>query len=566
MPTSVQSSKTSSSTESSAAWGRSSEPGLAFSDLDKARRGGHNGRGRGARNGRGRGVSRSQGPQNSISAEDTSISYTNGSKSAPSPTPTRKSNKTSTPSPATTTTTNIESYSQTSSCSVPGIVVSSNINTLPSPTTTKSHSKRRRQNTVKNSTSQSNQNQLRSNKNRSANSPTQTRASKDSPPHLAQSKSPNLPSPLHPPEMRTNIDALVQRVRAQAMGNNRPSTPGSHLDWAGDDDDSLPDLDDWGVKTPGPTQECHAMISPIIVDGLTPLPELHSSLPKTLAQDVVNPGVCHQTPSAAEDSVERQADNEPKVSVPTEVASSEREIRTGSSRASSNGTTLPTQVSLHPSLPPKPGRVNGRSHNISRATGGTRRNGSSPVYANVSQSAPKSPSAVIAVTSLDVSKQQASLSQTQKAGDADSEGLTASIHAPSKERKKLEDGRSGEGLEASIHAPNVSPSSNSEPVSEPNPTAVGGHNLGHTRAQTLGRPPFPRPFERFSRSGYATPHARNHLTNHGRTHSSPPTTSNHRPQHSRPVLTGDALSRLAKTIGGSTVPAAKTSSLTTSTD
>ena len=44
-------------------------------------------------------------------------------------------------------------------------------------------------------------------------------------------------------ELKSDIDALVERVRAVAM--DRPHTPGSHIDWA-DDDDSLPNLGDWG--------------------------------------------------------------------------------------------------------------------------------------------------------------------------------------------------------------------------------------------------------------------------------------------------------------------------------
>ncbi|KAI6035230.1 hypothetical protein F5J12DRAFT_778731 [Pisolithus orientalis] len=53
----------------------------------------------------------------------------------------------------------------------------------------------------------------------------------------------------HEAEVRHDIEALVERVRAVAMAENRPTTPGSHIDWAGDEDDSLPDLDDWGVTT-----------------------------------------------------------------------------------------------------------------------------------------------------------------------------------------------------------------------------------------------------------------------------------------------------------------------------
>src|SRR5882762_359398 len=93
---------------------------------------------------------------------------------------------------------------------------------------------------------------------------------KDVPPHL--SAGPDVTTF----DMKHNIDALVERVRAVAMDNNRPTTPGSHIDWAGDDDDSLPDLDDWGVTTSTSVigdKETNVDISPILVDGLKTLPE-----------------------------------------------------------------------------------------------------------------------------------------------------------------------------------------------------------------------------------------------------------------------------------------------------
>jgi hypothetical protein len=92
---------------------------------------------------------------------------------------------------------------------------------------------------------------------------------KDLPPHLASS--PDTPSF----DIRNNIDALVERVRAVAM--DRPHTPGSHIDWARDDDDSLPDLDDWGVISSkgGSTHDELEKISPILEGAeLTPLPNV----------------------------------------------------------------------------------------------------------------------------------------------------------------------------------------------------------------------------------------------------------------------------------------------------
>jgi hypothetical protein len=55
--------------------------------------------------------------------------------------------------------------------------------------------------------------------------------------------------PLDSPDMRREIDNLVEHVRAVAMDNTPSTSGGGHFDWAGDEDDSLPDLDDWGVTT-----------------------------------------------------------------------------------------------------------------------------------------------------------------------------------------------------------------------------------------------------------------------------------------------------------------------------
>src|SRR6266851_5056602 len=102
---------------------------------------------------------------------------------------------------------------------------------------------------------------------------------KNAPPHL--SAGPTVTSF----STKTNIDSLVEHVRALAM-DHRPSTPGSHIDWAGDEDDSLPDLDDWGVPSttvtsadpnPGATTSIEKaqleLMSPILDDSLKQLPQ-----------------------------------------------------------------------------------------------------------------------------------------------------------------------------------------------------------------------------------------------------------------------------------------------------
>ena len=110
---------------------------------------------------------------------------------------------------------------------------------------------------------------------------------KDLPPHLATAN-----STANTTELKTDIDALVERVRAVAM--DRPHTPGSHIDWA-DDDDSLPDLNDWGytegATAPAQPEEPPTSISPILEDALpqSAIPEVRigrePSLDETKPED-----------------------------------------------------------------------------------------------------------------------------------------------------------------------------------------------------------------------------------------------------------------------------------------
>ncbi|KAF8592371.1 hypothetical protein K439DRAFT_6208 [Ramaria rubella] len=77
--------------------------------------------------------------------------------------------------------------------------------------------------------------------------------SKETPPHMAALAS--APPDVQSFDLRTNIDTLVERVRAMAMAGSvvdkekdkegRYIPHEGHIDWAGDEDDTLPDLDDW---------------------------------------------------------------------------------------------------------------------------------------------------------------------------------------------------------------------------------------------------------------------------------------------------------------------------------
>jgi len=113
------------------------------------------------------------------------------------------------------------------------------------------------------------------------------------------------------------------------------------------------------------------------------------------------------------------------------------------------------------------------------------------------------------------------------------------------------------GLGASMHAPKGIVESVSAPANLSIYADTHAHDLirTHTRAHTVGRSPLPDStiyrqgdyMTRVVRSGHTTPRGG---FSHARTHSTPPGGDNHRSPHtSRPVITGDAISRLARTIG-----------------
>ena len=111
-------------------------------------------------------------------------------------------------------------------------------------------------------------------------SPSSPNPAKDLPPHLTPATS-TTPAT----DLKSDIDALVERVRSTAM--DRPHTPGSHIDWA-DDDDSLPDLNDWGfteVMTTSVRQEAHPVtIPPILEDA-----PLQSAIPEVRIEGEPSP-------------------------------------------------------------------------------------------------------------------------------------------------------------------------------------------------------------------------------------------------------------------------------------
>lgn len=299
---------------------------------------------------------------------------------------------------------------------------------------------------------------------------------RDRPPHLDVKKS--------------DIDALVERVRAAAMGEDRPTTPGSHIDWAGDDDDSLPDLNDWGVTASAAPQT--ETISPIIVDGLLSLPD---PVPKPTTPPINN-----------------QKDFEPNDHV-----DGTKPVPALNDKVN----TLPPKP-LHPSLPPKPA-VSTESFHSSRSQHKKPRPqaDSKPNHAGtlapISLSTPDQPAARSApipqqdiAVPVTVSRLEPPPMVSEFPGQSRSAPSNVTEYAP-----------------ASISRNNFQPS--------------------HMRAHTVGRPTYDEDNPKSRLPGSSTPRGAFHQ-HHNRTHSSPSSPS-HRPPHSRPVLTGDAISKLARTIG-----------------
>ena len=351
----------------------------------------------------------------------------------------------------------------------------------------------------------------------------QTVLHKDVPPHLAAA---------HEAEIRHDIDVFVERVRAVAMAENRPTTPGSHIDWAGDEDDSLPDLDDWGVTTTHTNatrdEDQSEEISPILADTLKPLPEPNSEVHQEEAREM-------ESYDAEPEQVQESSIEPSFVPLTTETATEQCIIAPTAVEESSSPTLSDGKLPLHPSLPPKPvaamESLRARGRSISK-----------------SSNLPSKPPMFVA-------EEEALTTKT--------EGLSESIHAPSTdERLALERVSSASsierGLTASIHAPVPGlPESHSAPsLLSTHPPSAGSR--AHSRSQTEGRLGIHQPHtappgtasHRHGRSGASSPLGK-HVFTHSRNHSTPAGDAASRlPQASRPVITGEAISRLARTIGG----------------
>ncbi|KAK2466504.1 hypothetical protein APHAL10511_002146 [Amanita phalloides] len=505
MATSVEPTKHSSGPDPSATrWGRTGDPGSAFDGIGKPVKARGSGRGRGGR----RGVAK-QSPDP-------------GTNSVPSASAIRKSSSTSGTSQTTTSPPSpVIGRIEKASTSFP--TVPSSPSTLTSPGSARPQNRRRRSN-AKNNTSQSRQT-----------SGAESRPTRQRPPELLPSQPilRNTTSPtrsVHAPnppntssDVKSNIDALVERVRASAVANHRSGTPGSHIDWAGDDDDSLPDLDDWGIKSPVPVTG-NVMISPILMDGLTPLPE-STSLDQAQHQvDIlveesiqVHHSDAAQPPSDHDgQSVTKGVDDADRPAADRVFNEAKKSVDTQETQASDNLSKL---VSLHPSLPPRPAspmQQNARQPNHAR---------------NASKRRMKSPRDGM-VLSNNVTFSPAAKHATKNEDQA----------------QGREHDREEPGLAASIHAPSAQ---DADRFTQSKPTGPQTSITNMTTYPTSKKPIHRSPVQPRTPSSHHAQSTTRVGMSHTRSQSSPSLAKNNGRASHRPVISGDAITKIAKTIGAS---------------
>lgn len=567
------------SSNTSPRWGRTGEPGSAFNGLS---RGGRGRGGGGIRGGRGRargGLSIKTEHHVSSTKSDNSQSNTSPStKPSVSPSPSTPAPSTLAPGKPSVPSSKPKLVPRKGPHAISGPQTNESVVAASAPTVPPakfSHKRRRSQagkpalhGQPKINLPTLNDSPLQSTNKPHLDSHTKS-LNKDLPPHL-NSKF----------DARNDIDALVQRVRAVAM-DHRPSTPKSHIDWALDDDDTLPDLDDWGVTTSTTTATQREVISPIIVDGLRSLPECatNSTAPSPLKQ--------------VEIDAQSNGDTTAKKLAPSSPRSTKEEDTKSKPSPDSSRTIIPSNsitktpqpnagTSLHPSLPAKPLSVDPIQHI-----------GKPLAKASHMRIIPQPSSPIIPVMDLSGMPERVSVTTSEQTGAQEPAEVAteptdhnaarqtpepksmsaehliivepAVIESVSPDRgsdyTQITQEPSLPGLAASIHAPKCIVDSASAPANLSAYADFRAHDPihTHTRAHTVGRSPLLDVHgqgdytSRFTRSGRTTPRGGFQENSHARTHSTPPGGINHRrsPQTSRPVITGDAISRLARTIGKS---------------
>lgn len=384
---------------------------------------------------------------------------------------------------------------------------------------------------------------------------------KDLPPHLTPA--PDAPSF----DIRHDIDAFVERVRAVAM--DRPHTPGSHIDWASDDADSLPDLPDWGITSTGVDSGKTNVISPILEDALRPLPSLEPGTPTiaSSSDDHSDGDVhdVHEDSSITSSSPQEGSDvpcqdnlmvvGKSPVGLTCKTELDERNTGVGKDLAPDLSKLVPIPRSKSPvSKQPLSG-------SISPSKAG----GRLPIH-------PSLPLKPITTAEPETSEADRQIHLPSAVSKPSFEsGLGQSMHAPAQkvvlpESQSVKSQSPERGLAASMHAPVASTRSAPSHISSHSAPDLSPFQPAHSRSRASGRSLHHRQPHSTSVTNFSDHHldsdraGRGEMAQHARTHSSPPTglgtsTAHTRSIHAtRPVITGDAISRLARTLGGAGIP------------
>ncbi|KAF9563657.1 hypothetical protein CPC08DRAFT_705802 [Agrocybe pediades] len=603
-----------SSSSSAPRWGRSGEPGSAFSGLSSRPgrgrgRGGHRGGGRGSGRGNSKAASKVTDEHLPTDKSDSRPPPPSATLAASAPAAVSAPEKSS--APVQSSSTKPKPASRRASRASPAVINTQvpSADVSPAPASARpSHNRRRSSQIGKSNASippkinppALGDNLVRPNRPRVAQVP-HTAPIKDAPPHINQKI-----------DIRNDIDALVERVRAVAM-DNRPATPGSHIDWAGDDDDSLPDLDDWGISPATFAANKLDVISPIIVEGLKPLPEMSNNSPPS-AQSAAHPVKDSSANTKSSPLVQGRklesplpsSTSEPQKNVPTARKESQAPQTKAGAKEQQQAPLdhVSNRRLLHPSLPAKPIVAPAVSTSRSRVGATPMRNVAhtkSPINPSLEakdsyeDGKPEHQEKEKAVVEQVLTEHTNNLDQNLKVVEVmhDAEIPAALSSAPNpltiqvvpadgaKDSAPKDDVfKNLDGLGASIHAPKAMADSLSAPPTVSSYSDVSlhahithGHNHGHTRAHTMGKPSSFNKYSphehtsRFARSGQSTPRDGSEGSYHSRTRSSPPIGTQTRPHNAtRPIITGDAISRLARTIGKPRTTSSKPQTVASSTD
>lgn len=171
----------------------------------------------------------------------------------------------------------------------------------------------------------------------------QTAAPKETPPHLLNSA---IAAVQIEAEVKSEdpIDSLVEHVRSMAMEKHRPDSPSGHIDWAGiDDDDSLPDLEDWGFSSKTVNNELNTSVKvPAVAE---PLVTQESKISEPISSTEVIDDIARKSEKGTE------SENCPASPVVKKERRRERGSRKGDKRGrngQTGGTTIASQSGPSP--------------------------------------------------------------------------------------------------------------------------------------------------------------------------------------------------------------------------